>query len=67
MLLKIHHCVVVSTDLECSSKYPACSCLNYNWKCNVATKHHICLEIGNEWLAEECYKYGVCKYHRAKL
>ena len=60
MLLKIHQYVMVSDDLEWSSQYPACSCLNYNWKCNVATKHHICFEIGNEWVVEE--RYRCCIY-----
>lgn len=56
MLLKIHHYLMVSADLEWSSQYPACSCLNCNWKCNAATKHHTCFEIGNEWTVEGCYK-----------
>lgn len=67
MLLKIHHYLVVSADLEWSSKYPACSCLNYKWKCNLATKHYICFEIGNEWLAEERYSAVYTQYCRVKL
>jgi hypothetical protein len=26
----------------------------------VAAKHHICFEIGDEWLAEGCYVHHIC-------